>query len=415
MQARGDEWSGRHSSSRNLSPKVRSADSDGGCLEYSRETREGAGKSGLIDAGASGEGIPASAGRGKSQSIDRSPRLLVLHDTREWDTEANRDNFLPLSRTAEERGFVVGHLQVTTIDDLRKMLREFSPDMIACASFPQEQDFVKRAQSLLEGTHVALIGPSPASIGKTRYLPTMRAELEAWKLPVHKWQVIHPDSDGEIRDLATLEALVDFPYFVRPALRTDGSSDKGLTASFSAELYYAVYAYCKSKQDVVIEHVDVDLPDCRHYLVSMLGSGATSIVAPAEVMVPEGGKDRRFTKNREDAIVFSPVSDPVVRGRITRLARRSFDALGVTDYGQCLVEQRGNDLFILDVDCQPYIHDEGFWRCFSTMGINQDNIAIAVLYACLVACVAEGKGLFSALFPLRKCLPGEIITRLESA
>lgn len=387
--------------------------SDGGLLDYKSETGEKPAAGELIDACPPEDGFVAAAGRRKPQTIDRRPRLLILHDEREKDQGLSHDSFLPLAKAAEDIGFIVRNLDVSTVEVLRRTLREFSPDLLACASFPQDEDFMKSTLGLLEGAHAAWIGPSPLSLWKTRNLPAMKTELEARKIPVSKWQVIHPDPEGEIQDLAALEGLVDYPYTIRPVLRSGGREGKGETAGFSGELYYAVRAYCERKQDALIEQVNAGPRDSRFFSVSMLGTGEASIIAPVEVTASADGQDKHLPLLHDEDVMFLQVQDETAAGKATKLARRAFETLGARDYARFLIEKKGDDLIVLDVDSQPDILDEGYWHCFSPWGVSRDTIASAVLYACLVARASEGKAFISALIALRKNLSSTLVDRLE--
>ncbi len=250
------------------------------------------------------------------------------------------------------------------------------------------------------------IGSSEESLVMALSKPMLKERWQSDGIATPEWHVVRSAGPGELEGLEALEALRDFPYFVKPACEGNSRGvDLGSVVRGPGELLSRARLIAEQFGEALVEAY-VGGPDSREFTVAMIGNGPRSIVSGVELAlggplsraISEADKDGHRTR-------VSPITDPRLKARVEGLARRAFASAGARDYSRCDIILQGDRLWAIEVNGQPMVPDRWFEACAAGAGLGNSQYLQAIALAAMARAADSGLAFIPITRELRGALP----------
>jgi D-alanine-D-alanine ligase-like ATP-grasp enzyme len=150
----------------------------------------------------------------------------------------------------------------------------------------------------------------------------------------------------------------------------------------------------RRKVEETVEHFEYALverflgddPALREFTVALIGSGPSTLVMPAEILLSVPKRTRVITTADKDGhrTEARQVEESSLREGVARLAKKAFAAAGVRDYSRCDILLAGGELYAIEINGQPMVPDPWFEACAEGAGLDGDAYLGAIFLAAIL-------------------------------
>jgi D-alanine-D-alanine ligase len=336
-------------------------------------------------------------------------KLLIVNNPSPEKIDSDRQRFAEMSESLAKAGFLVQYHPVKSMQDLKKQITDFSPDLIYSAEYylPDGIKSLTSVHAYLEDAEIPFVGSSQMILERV----IAKSEIkETWKF----YNIPTPAFCRITSNLAAGRVLVgfsqnaSFPFILKPD--KEGNS-RGLDESSivydKTSLYSKLNEMLNLYDEVLIEEFYGDDPGLREFTVAMIGSEGHRLLMPAEILLKEKKEHRIITTadkelHRTKAL---PVEDAELHEMLTSFAREAFDVAEVRDYARCDILMKGKKLFALEINGLPMVPDKWFEVCAAGAGLDIDEYLTAIIMAGVVRNIRSGKTPFRMTDEMMRSLP----------
>ena len=149
------------------------------------------------------------------------------------------------------------------------------------------------------------------------------------------------------------ELPVDFPLFVKPldSANSEGIDENSFVTDFAGFQAKVKQLYDIYQQPILVEQFLAG----REFTVAIIAA-QTMLIAPIEIVAPLENNIRILSaKTKTDNTeIIQKITDPEIYKQVSAIAKASFEALGVTDYGRIDIKMDAqNKCYFLEANLTP--------------------------------------------------------------
>ncbi len=176
---------------------------------------------------------------------------------------------------------------------------------------------------------------------------------------------------------------IPFPLFIKPLYEGDGRGIDSDSIVYDFAGYQAKIdkIYQEFKTPALVEQY----LGGREFTVGILDDGEGCLLElPLEIIAPVNEQGERMLGKKEkeaDTEQVIPVTNPVIRRDICRLAKRAFRALGAKDFGRIDIRMDdANTPYFLEANLIPGLGHGYFFRsCNINLGISYEEMILRIV------------------------------------